>query len=109
MSRRQQVGLALIGPFDTYQEAAQRFSGCESKVILDKVFNALVDVLEGNPHYVRDGTALPMRPSIDHLRRHLSTHLKENDVVVDFGGGLGGAFVNSRDLFSHLNRYIVVE
>jgi len=100
---------ALIGPYDSYEEAAQRSSGYESKVILDKVYKAVVDVLEGNSAYERDGTTFAIRPSIDHLRRILSTHLKEKDVVVDFGGGLGGAFVNNRDLFSHLNRYIVVE
>jgi len=101
--------LALIGPYDSYEEAAQHSSGYESKVILDKVYKAVVDVLEGNSAYERDGTTFAMRPSIDHLRRLLSTYLKENDVVVDFGGGLGGAFVNNRDLFSHLNHYIVVE
>jgi len=101
--------LALIGPYDSYEEAARHSSGYESKVILDKVYKAVVDVLEGNFAYERDGTAFAMRPSIDHLRRLLSTYLKDNDVIVDFGGGLGGAFVNNRDLFGHLNHYIVVE
>lgn len=109
VNRNNHSWLALIGPYDSYEEAAQRSSGYESKVILDKVYKAVVDVLEGNSAYERDGTTFAIRPSIDHLRRILSTHLKENDVVVDFGGGLGGAFVNNRDLFSHLNRYIVVE
>jgi putative methyltransferase (TIGR04325 family) len=101
--------LALIGPYDYYEEAAQRSSGYECKLILDKVYKAVVDVLEGNYAYERDGTVFAMRPSIDHLRRLLSTHLKENDVVVDFGGGLGGAFINNRDLFRDSNRYTVVE
>lgn len=101
--------LALIGPCDSYEEAAQCSSGYENKIILDKVYNAVVDVLEGNSAYERDGTAFAMRPSIDNLRRLLSTHLKENDVVVDFGGGLGGAFINNRDLFRQSNRYTVVE
>ena len=102
-------GLALVGPYDSYQDASEHSSGYGSKVILDKVYKAVVDVLEGNSAYERDGTSFAIRPSIDHLRRLLMTYLKEDDVVVDFGGGLGGAFVNNRDLFSHLNRYIVVE
>jgi len=101
--------LALIGPYDSYEEAAQHSSGFESKVILDKVYKAVVDVLEGNSAYERDGNTFAIHPLVDHLRRLLSTYLKENDVVVHFGGGLGGAFVNNRDLFGHLNRYIVVE
>lgn len=100
---------ALIGPYDSYEEAAQRSSGYESKVILDKVYKAVVDVLEGNFAYERDGTAFAMRPSIDNLRRLLSAFLKENDVVVDFGGGFGGSFINNRDLFRDSNSYIVVE
>ena len=103
------TGLTLIGPYDSYQEAAQSSCGYESKVILDKVYKAVVDVLEGSSAYERDGTAFAERPSTDHLRRLLSTHLKQNDVVVDFGGGLGGAFINNRDLFRHSNRYTVVE
>lgn len=102
-------GLTLIGPYDSYEEAAGHTSGYDSKVILDKVYKAVVDVLEGNATYERDGTAFAERPSIDHLRRLLSAHLKQNDVVVDFGGGLGGAFINNRDLFRHSNRYTVVE
>lgn len=101
--------LSLIGPYDSYEEATQRSSGYESKVILDKVYNAVVDVLEGNFAYERDGTAFAMHPSIDNLRRFLSTSLKENDVVVDFGGGFGGSFINNRDLFRDSNSYTVVE
>jgi len=109
VNRNNYSRLALIGPYDSYEEAAQRSSGYESKIILDKVYIAVVDVLEGNYAYERDGTAFAMRPSIDNLRRLLSTYLKENDVVVDFGGGFGGAFINNRDLFRDSNRYTVVE
>ena len=108
-SRKIISSLAMIGPYDSYEDAAEHSSGYGSKFILDRVYMAVVDVLEGNSAYERDGTTFAIRPSINHLRRLLSTYLKENDVVVDFGGGLGGAFINNRDLFSHLNRYIVVE
>lgn len=106
---RKPSALALSGPYATYQEAALRSSGYNNKVILDKVYNAIVDVLEGRSTYERDGTAFPERPSIDNMRRLLIAHLKDADFVVDFGGGLGGTFINNRDLFSHSNHYTVVE
>lgn len=102
-------GLALLGPFDSHGKAEQRSTGYNSNVILNKVRDAVVELLEGNAAYERDGTAFAMRPSVNHLRRILKAHLKESDVVVDFGGGLGGAFINNRDLYKHSNRYIVVE
>jgi hypothetical protein len=108
-NRNNNFRLALIGPYDSYEEAAQRSSGYDSKVILDKVYKAVVDVLEGNSAYERDGTAFAMRPSIDHLRRLLGSHLEESDVVVDFGGGFGGGFINNLDLFRQSNSYTVVE
>lgn len=108
-NQKSHSGLALIGPYDSFEEATQRSSGYNSQIILDKVFNAVVDVLEGNYAYERDGTTFAIRPSIDNLRRILIAHLQEDDVLADFGGGLGCAFVNNRDLFRHSNRYIVVE
>jgi putative methyltransferase (TIGR04325 family) len=102
-------GLTLLGPFDSLGKAEQQSTGYNSNVILNKVRDAVVDLLEGNAAYERDGTAFAMRPSINHLRRILKAHLKGSDVVVDFGGGLGGAFINNRDLYKHSNRYVVVE
>lgn len=108
-NRKENSGLALIGPCDSYEEAAQRSSGYESQVILDKVYKAVVNVLEGKCAYERDGTSFAMRPSTDNLRRILNIYLKEDDLVVDFGGGLGGSFLNNRDIFWHSNRYTVIE
>ena len=102
-------GLFLTGPFETYDEAAFKSFGYEHFAILEKVYQATLNVLEGRSSYERDGTAFPCRPLDDNLRRLLITYLQDDDILVDFGGGLGGTFINNRDLFSDANEFIVIE
>lgn len=101
--------LTLTGPYGSYEEALSLSSGYNSNAILDKVYSAVVNVLNGSYAYERDGSIFTKRPSIDNLRRILISQLKYNDSVVDFGGGLGGTFINNRDIFNDLINYTVIE
>lgn len=107
--RGKHSALQLLGPYDTYDEALALSSGYGSEVILEKVKEAIVNVLNKNGVYERDGTIFQERPSNDNLRNLLTKYLDDGDVVVDFGGGLGGTYINNRDLFANVGLYIIAE
>lgn len=78
--------------------------------MLSKVQAAVIDVLNGRSRYERDGTTFDELPKKYTLREKLSESLRPDDTIVDFGGGLGGTFINNRDVLEcHCNQFIVVE
>lgn len=98
----------LTGPYKSYEDASLHCSGYNHPAILEKVNESIIKLLTGLGTYERDGTLFPNRPSVDNIRSILSAHLNVNDLVVDFGGGLGGTFINNRDLFRD-KQYVVIE
>ena len=102
-------GLMLKGPFVNYEEAHSLASGYNSPIILDKVYLATIDLLEGRGVYERDGSIFPSRPEGLKIRQIIKRSLEKNMTVVDFGGGLGGTFINNRDLFDKSHKCIVIE
>ena len=101
--------LRLTGPYASYAAALAHSSGYDSPLILAKVKHAVVEVLEGKAVYERDGSAFATMPQRLKLRELLSNYLSPKANVVDFGGGLGGTFINNRDLVSVGQHWAVIE
>ena len=101
--------LRLTGPYASYEAALAHSSGYDSPLILAKVKHAVVEVLEGKAVYERDGTAFATMPQRLKLRELLLNYLSPTANVVDFGGGLGGTFINNRDLVSVGQHWAVIE
>ena len=103
--------LRLHGPFASF-EAAMHHSAqaCDPHVILRSVTNACTDLLEGKGSYVIGSTLLTSKPSPLPISLVLSEIFSEEDgTVIDFGGGLGGTYLNHRNLFTEKHLYCVVE
>lgn len=101
--------LHLTGPYSDYETALLHSQGYDSSVVLDKVYQGVLAVLNREAAYERDGTAFKKAPETLHLNNLLSSILKPGDTVVDFGGGLGGLFINHPSLFKACGRRVVVE
>ena len=71
--------------------------------------HAVVEVLEGKAVYERDGTAFATMPQRLKLRELILNYLSPTANVVDFWGGLGGTFINNRDLVSEEQHWAVIE
>jgi putative methyltransferase (TIGR04325 family) len=109
--RRKPICLSLRGPFKSFS-AAEKASelGYNSPIILEKVSAAVVDLLNGKGAYERDGTLFQSAPSSLPVLEILSELLSaDTGPIVDFGGGLGGTYLNHRCLFNALHPYIVIE
>ncbi|MFM7230007.1 MAG: methyltransferase, TIGR04325 family [Cyanobacteriota bacterium] len=101
--------LALKGPYPSYAAANAEATGYDSIAITEHVQTAVRALASGEIAYERDGTGYLHRPPELKIRKVLATNLGFDDVVVDFGGGLGGTFFNHADLFSAQTTKVVVE
>lgn len=101
--------LLLAGPYPTFEAALAHSSGYDSPLILAKVKEAVLDVLEGRAVYERDGTVFQSMPKGLILRELLVKYLGPEAHVVDFGGGLGGTYINHRDLAEEGQRWSIIE
>lgn len=104
-------GLTLIGPYKTYADAKKKSGyGYNTKEILEKVATSTTDLLEGTGVYERDGTLFQELPHNLKITRILEEILPfETGTVVDYGGGLGGLYLNHRRLFNSNHHFLVVE
>ena len=101
--------LNLQGPETSYASARDHSEGYDSSLVLLKVKEAIESVLDGDAVYEPDGTAFEQSPVGLKITELLSRYLLDGMVLVDFGGGLGGTWVNHQALFRPANQYIVVE
>jgi putative methyltransferase (TIGR04325 family) len=101
--------LHLTGPYSSYEAALAHSSGYASPLILAKVKQAVVEVLEGLAVYERDGTVFSSLPKGLKLRELLYKYLSPTAHVVDFGGGLGSTFINHRDLVLVGQHWSIIE
>ena len=65
--------LQYEGPFETWREAKDKSIGYDSDVVLKKVQQAVINVLDGNYKYERDGTNFESLPSKNTLIDELSS------------------------------------
>ncbi len=101
--------LILSGKYNSFEEASRCCEGYSSDLVSQKVSTAVIKVLEGEAIYERDGTVFNRMPDNLKIRALLYQILKPGDTVVDFGGGLGGTYINHRDIVPHELNYYVVE
>jgi len=100
--------LALRGPYPSYAAAMADATGYQSPLVAEQVEEATRAVLEGRAAYERDGTAFAHRPALP-IHAALAPLLAPGRTVADFGGGLGGLFINAPELFPPDCRQLVIE
>ncbi|MEB3242524.1 MAG: methyltransferase, TIGR04325 family [Cyanobacteriota bacterium] len=100
--------LVLRGPYPSHAAALAEATGYDTPLVPQQVEEATVAVLEGRAAYERDGTAFATRPELP-LYKVLRPLLPRAGAVADFGGGLGGLFLNAPELFPSSCRQIVIE
>ena len=102
--------LEYSGPYSTWSEAVKDSTGYESKIILEKVSDSTLQVLNGLKAYERDGTSFDNKPEKNTLLEELETTNIYGKVIVDMGGGLGSNYINYSNFFKDNNCiYYVVE
>ena len=111
LALRSKSKLTLRGPYQTYAYAQKKSGhGYNTKEILEKVSESIIGLLDGNGVYERDGTLFQEHPTNLKITQILESILPfETGAVVDFGGGLGGLYLNHRKLFHSKHHYLVVE
>lgn len=100
--------LPLKGPYPSYAAARAEATGYDSPLVPQLVEEATRAVLEGRAAYERDGTAFATRPQLP-MYRALQPWIGARSTIADFGGGLGGLYLNAPELFPPGCRQIVIE
>jgi putative methyltransferase (TIGR04325 family) len=101
--------LPLVGRYKSFQEASKACSGYSDSAVLEKVAGAVIEVLDGNARYERDGTVFSSLPNQLMIRSVLLDIASQGDAILDFGGGLGGTYINHRDILPPAVKFYVVE
>ena len=101
--------LPIEGHYPSYAAALADATGYDCMAIRLQVESVVRALVSGEVAYERDGIGYREIPSNLMVRKLLEQHLRSNDIVVDFGGGLGSTFLNHADLFSSNCQKIVVE
>lgn len=100
--------LPMKGPYGSYGAALAEATGYDSPLVAHQVEEATLAVLEGRAAHERDGTAFQNRPDLA-IHRVLRQVLTSRATIADFGGGLGGLYINAPELFSQGCRRLVIE
>ena len=94
----------------SWSEAAAASGNYGHPAILKKVREAVLKLLQGSHHYERDGTAFEQRPERYTLRDLIKKVWRPGDIIIDFGGGLGGTYLNNVDILAGDDvKYLVIE
>ena len=99
----------MQGKSESYEDVILASSPYVGQAIISQVTEAASAVLRGDAAYERDGKAYVSRPLDLKIYDRLRILLKSNSTVADFGGGVGGLFLNAPEVFPHKCRKIVVE
>jgi putative methyltransferase (TIGR04325 family) len=100
--------LPMKGPYESYGAALAEATGYDAPLVTQQVEEATKAVLEGRAVYERDGTAFDDRPDLA-IHRVLRQVLTPRATIADFGGGLGGLYINAPELFPQGCRRLVIE
>ena len=102
--------LVYSGPYTTWSEAVKNSTGYDSKIIIEKVSESTLKVINGVKAYERDGTLFDNKPEKNMLLEQLAKTNIYGKVIVDMGGGLGSNYINYSNFFRDNNCiYYVVE
>jgi putative methyltransferase (TIGR04325 family) len=100
--------LPMKGPYGSHGAALAESTGYDSPLVAQQVEEATLAVLEGRAAYERDGTAFQDRPDLA-IHGVLRQVLTPRATIADFGGGLGGLYINAPELFPQGCRRLVIE
>ena len=100
--------LPMNGPYGSYGDALADASGYDTPLVAQQVEDATRAVLEGRAVYERDGTSFPCRPELA-IHGVLRQVVTPQATIADFGGGLGGLYINAPELFPEGCRRLVIE
>jgi putative methyltransferase (TIGR04325 family) len=100
--------LPMKGPYRSYGAALADATGYDSPLVTQQVKDATLAVLEGRAAYERDGVAFQDRPDLA-IHGVLGQVLTPSATIADFGGGLGGLYINAPELFPQGCRRLVIE
>jgi putative methyltransferase (TIGR04325 family) len=96
--------------YPSWSEAAAASGNWGCPAILAKVRAAVLKLLQGSHNYERDGTAFERRPAKYTLREIIKKVWRPGDLIIDFGGGLGGTYLNNADVLEEDDlSYIIIE
>jgi putative methyltransferase (TIGR04325 family) len=102
--------LEYSGPYSTWKTAQENSVGYESEIVLEKIYHSTKKVILGECAYERDGTTFQEKPLYSRLSFILGRLIENETKVIDFGGGLGGTYLENRQLFEGKSvSYFVVE
>jgi len=100
--------LPMKGLYGSHGAALAEATGYDSPLVAQQVEEATLAVLEGRAAYERDGTAFQDRPDLA-IHGVLRQVLTSGATIADFGGGLGGLYINAPELFPQGCRRLVIE
>ena len=101
--------LNLKGNYKNYSEALKNSNGYNESIILNKVKDAIIKVLEGKNIWERDGSIFPdPQPKLE-IINIIKKISNKNLSIIDFGGGLGTLYVNNKKLFKSIKKYYIIE
>ena len=101
--------LNLKGNYKNYYEALKHSNGYQESLILNKVRNAIIRILEGEDVWERDGSIFPNPKPRQEIIKIIEQLSNKKLSIIDFGGGLGTLFINNRELFKSVEKYCIIE
>lgn len=101
------------GRFKTWKDAKNLSSGYDSSLILSKVAQSTLDVLNGKASYERDGVTFH-RPEYSHRLLFALMYIKNEESklsVIDFGGSLGSTYFQNKIFIDKISdsKWAIVE
>ncbi len=100
------------GDFKTWKEAAEKSSGYDTSLILNKVKQAVLKVKSGEAAYERDSVVFNEVYIFSPVLNALKNSVQNNSLhICDYGGALGSVYFQYRNYFNELNdfKWAVVE
>ena len=92
-------GFYVQGDYASWEEAKKHADGYDNQVILDKVYRATLEVMNGKAKYERDSVVFYDTAYTYHLLTLIGVicSLKDTINVVDVGGALGSLYWQNKD------------
>lgn len=101
--------LNLKGSYKNYSDALKNSNGYQESIILNKVEDAIIKILEGEDVWERDGSIFPNPQPKQKIVEIIEKISNKKLSIIDFGGGLGTLYINNRKLFKSIKKYYVIE
>lgn len=102
-----------INFYDNWELAKSNSKGYDDSIILERVYNSSIQVLNGEKVFERDGIVFEKKEYNWILLSAIlySFNLNKNHSIIDFGGSLGSTYFQNKIFFNHIKKlkWLVVE